>query len=82
MAAAELLDLFPPGTSIADDGVLVVGGCRLDELAERFGTPAYVVDEGALRARVVPGGKRSSRSAAEGLVSVTAGLRGGSRKCL
>jgi diaminopimelate decarboxylase len=52
VAAAELLDLFPPGASVAPDGVLVVGGCRLDEVAARFGTPAYVVDEGALRARV------------------------------
>src|SRR5262249_41957559 len=51
-AAEALVGLFPPGTAIADDGVLVVGGCRLDELAARFGTPAYVVDEGALRARV------------------------------
>jgi len=51
-AAEALLGLFPPGTTVAHDGVLVVGGCRLDELAERFGTPAYVVDEGALRARV------------------------------
>jgi diaminopimelate decarboxylase len=49
--AADLLDLFPPGTSRADDGTLVVGGCRLDEIADRYGTPAYVVDEGSLRAR-------------------------------
>jgi diaminopimelate decarboxylase len=47
----DLVGLFPPGTHLADDGTLVVGGCRLDDLAAEFGTPAYVVDEGALRAR-------------------------------
>jgi diaminopimelate decarboxylase len=47
----DLLGLFPPGTHQADDGMLVVGGCRLDDLAAEFGTPAYVVDEQALRAR-------------------------------
>ena len=50
-AADALLELFPPGTTIDPDGTLVVGGCRLDALAERFGTPLYVYDEGALRAR-------------------------------
>jgi len=50
-SADDLLGLFPPGTRRADDGTLLVGGCRLDDLAERFGTPAYVVDETALRAR-------------------------------
>ena len=39
----ELLGLFPPGTGRADDGTLTVGGCRLDEVAEQFGTPAIVV---------------------------------------
>ena len=48
---SELLDLFPPGTRVDDDGTLVVGGCRLDHLAERFGTPAIVVAEDALRQR-------------------------------
>jgi diaminopimelate decarboxylase len=49
--ATDLLDLFPPGATRAEDGTIVVGGCRLDEIAERYGTPAYVVDEGSLRAR-------------------------------
>jgi diaminopimelate decarboxylase len=43
--------LFPPGSTVSDDGTLTVGGCRLDDLAERFGTPVLVVDEGALRQR-------------------------------
>ncbi|GFG48843.1 diaminopimelate decarboxylase [Mycolicibacterium agri] len=47
----DLLSLFPPGTHTDDDGTLVVGGCRLDDVADEFGTPAIVVDEYALRRR-------------------------------
>ena len=47
----DVLALFPPGTNTDDDGTLVVGGCRLDDLAAEFGTPAMVVDEGSLRRR-------------------------------
>ena len=36
---------------VDDDGMLVVGGCRLDDLAEEFGTPVIVVAEDALRHR-------------------------------
>ncbi|MFG2875577.1 diaminopimelate decarboxylase [Streptomyces sp. NPDC048337] len=47
-----LLGLFPAGTRLAeDDGQLVIGGCRVTELADRFGTPALIIDEGALRDR-------------------------------
>ncbi|MEU2925812.1 diaminopimelate decarboxylase [Streptomyces sp. NPDC007251] len=46
-----LLGLFPPDTALADDGSLVIGGCAVTDLAERFGTPALIVDEAALRAR-------------------------------
>jgi diaminopimelate decarboxylase len=46
-----VLDLFPPGTHVDAGGELVVGGCRLRDLAAEFGTPAYVVDEAALRER-------------------------------
>ncbi len=48
---AALLSLFPDGSSLDGDGVLVIGGCRADELATRFGTPVLVVDEQAVRAR-------------------------------
>src|SRR5262245_35606105 len=48
---ADLLALFPETTRLADDGTLVVGGCRLDEVAAEFGTPVYVVDEESLRGR-------------------------------
>ena len=46
-----LLPLFPPGTAKADDGMLLIDGCRADALATEFGTPVMVVSESALRAR-------------------------------
>lgn len=48
---AELLGLFPPGTTQDADGTLMVGGCRLDDLAAAHDTPVMVVDEGAVRQR-------------------------------
>jgi diaminopimelate decarboxylase len=50
-ADADLLGLFPPGTRRDGDGMLVVGGCRLDEVAGRHGTPVLVVAEAAVRQR-------------------------------
>jgi diaminopimelate decarboxylase len=47
----ELVGLFPPGTSLDADGMLVVGGCRLDALAHEYGTPVLVVVEDGLRER-------------------------------
>jgi diaminopimelate decarboxylase len=49
--AEDLLSLFPQGSRTDDDGTLVVGGCRLDDVAAEFGTPAIVVAEDALRNR-------------------------------
>jgi diaminopimelate decarboxylase len=46
-----LLSLFPPGSDVAGDGMLRVGGCRADDLAAEFGTPVMVVAEQALRDR-------------------------------
>ncbi|MCO5316664.1 MAG: diaminopimelate decarboxylase [Solirubrobacterales bacterium] len=46
----DLLSLFPPGSGV-DDGVLTIGGCRADLLADEFGTPMMVVAEDALRHR-------------------------------
>lgn len=46
-----LLDLFPAGARVDSDGTLVIAGCRVDDLATEFGTPAIVVDEECLRAR-------------------------------
>jgi diaminopimelate decarboxylase len=47
----DLLSLFPAGSSLAGDGMLIVGGCRADDLAAAFGTPVLVVAEDALRSR-------------------------------
>jgi diaminopimelate decarboxylase len=44
------LTLLPPSAAI-DGQDLRIGGCLLSEVAERFGTPAYVIDEKALRER-------------------------------
>lgn len=49
--AGELLSLFPAGTGLDADGMLVVGGCRLDAIAAEFGTPVLVVADGPLRQR-------------------------------
>jgi diaminopimelate decarboxylase len=48
---ALLLRLLPDTTRVDVDGAVSVGGCRLDELAGRFGTPLFVYDEAHLRAR-------------------------------
>lgn len=45
------LSIFPPGTRREPDGTWLIGGCSVRRIAEEFGTPALVVDEGALRAR-------------------------------
>jgi diaminopimelate decarboxylase len=47
----HLLSLFPPGSMLDADGMLLVGGCRADDLAGEFGTPVMVVAELALRNR-------------------------------
>jgi diaminopimelate decarboxylase len=44
------LSLLPP-SAVVDGEDLLIGGCSLRELARQFGTPAYVLDEQALRAR-------------------------------
>ncbi|HSL56955.1 MAG TPA: hypothetical protein VK866_03855, partial [Acidimicrobiales bacterium] len=43
--------LLPDTSSVAPDGMLTVGGCRLDDLATEFGSPLFVYDEAHLRAR-------------------------------
>jgi len=47
----DLLSLFPPGSTVDADGVLLIDGCRADDLAAEFETPVFVVSETALRAR-------------------------------
>ncbi len=50
------LDLLSPNRNFApitaaldDDGSLMIGGCRLSSLAEKYGTPLYVLDEKTIR---------------------------------
>ena len=54
----DLLPLFPEHSSVSPDGELLIAGAGVRELAERFGTPAYLVDEAGLRhqARRMRGG--------------------------
>ncbi|RKS71376.1 diaminopimelate decarboxylase [Motilibacter peucedani] len=44
-------ELWSAGVSRRDDGVLTVAGVDVVEIAQRYGTPAYVLDELDLRAR-------------------------------
>ncbi|WAX56689.1 diaminopimelate decarboxylase [Jatrophihabitans cynanchi] len=46
------LSLYPDGSTLDAAGRLVVGGCVVADLVAEFGTPLFVVDEGALRAHV------------------------------
>jgi diaminopimelate decarboxylase len=45
----DLLSIFPEHSSVSPDGELLIGGVGVSQLAERFGTPAYIVDEAGLR---------------------------------
>jgi len=45
------LPLFPPGGEVSSGGHLVIGGCDTVQLAAEFGTPLYLFDEAALRAK-------------------------------
>ena len=45
------LSLLPRSARVDQRGRLAVGGCDLEELADRYGTPLVVYDEGELRAR-------------------------------
>jgi diaminopimelate decarboxylase len=66
----EILSLFPPHVSLGPDGHLTIAGVGAEQIAEEFGTPAYVVDEDHLRDRARrfeaamrsgwPGGGRAS----------------------
>jgi diaminopimelate decarboxylase len=48
---ALLPQLWPGGVARGADGALTVGGVSVRELAARFGTPAYVLDEADFRSR-------------------------------
>jgi diaminopimelate decarboxylase len=51
MAATALSHAYPLGTRVTERGHLEVGGCDVVELAERYGTPAYIYAEDDMRAR-------------------------------
>jgi diaminopimelate decarboxylase len=51
MAATSLSHAYPLGTRVNEQGHLEVGGCDVVELADRFGTPAYIYAEDDMRAR-------------------------------
>jgi diaminopimelate decarboxylase len=51
MAATALSHAYPLGTRVNERGHLEVGGCDVVELAEQFGTPAYIYAEDDMRAR-------------------------------
>ncbi len=44
-------NLYPAGSRINEQGRLEIGGCDVVDLAEEFGTPAFIVAEDDLRAR-------------------------------
>jgi diaminopimelate decarboxylase len=44
------LSLLPPSAATTEQD-LSVGGCLVSEIARQFGTPAFVIDEAALRSR-------------------------------
>jgi diaminopimelate decarboxylase len=48
---AQILSLFPSGTSLNENNELLIGGCSATELVSAYGTPALIVDESALRDR-------------------------------
>ena len=43
--------LLPDTATVASDGMLVIGGCRADDLAAAHGTPVFVYDAGHIRSR-------------------------------
>src|SRR5436305_917408 len=50
-AAAGVSHVYPLGARVNERGRLEIGGCDLIELAEEFGTPAYVYAEDDIRHR-------------------------------
>jgi len=43
--------LLPDTAEVLGDGTLAIGGCRVDGIAEHYGTPVFIYDEAHLRAR-------------------------------
>lgn len=51
-AGPNFIELLGEGCFVDANGEIVVGGCRLSDLADTFQTPLFVIDEIALRTRV------------------------------
>ena len=45
------IGLLPDTATIGDDGMLVIGGCSVADVAAEYGTPVFVYDEHHLRSR-------------------------------
>jgi diaminopimelate decarboxylase len=43
--------LLPDNSTVDSDEMLMIGGCRVDDLAIEYGTPLFIYDEAQLRAR-------------------------------
>ena len=48
----SFLELLPSGAAVDGEGELVIGGCRVRDVAQRYGTPTYLIDESSLRSTV------------------------------
>ena len=44
-------NLLPDTAAVDADGMLTIGGCRVDDLAAAYGTPVFLYDEAQLRDR-------------------------------
>ncbi len=64
----SFVDLLAEGSFVDRNGEIVVGGCQLSDLATKYETPLYVIDEGALRARVQTFRTALAREWGEGMV--------------
>lgn len=51
MAGPVPLSLLPEHAAVADDGMLTIGGVRIDDLVAAHGSPLFVYDENHLRTR-------------------------------
>lgn len=51
MAGPVPMSLLPDHAGVADDGMLTVGGVRIDDLVAEYGSPLFIYDENHLRAR-------------------------------
>ncbi len=59
---ADELSVFPPSTGQDAAGRLALAGVALADIADRLGTPAFVVDEAGLRATATRTPSRSCTS--------------------